>query len=109
MLSFSPSRIYLYQSSCDMRQSFNGLFSLVVQHFPGVDLPGSLFVFLNSRQNYLKALYWDEDGFVLWSKKLRQGCFRRLNNSEKQISRRELSMMLEGISPRRLNKRFSLK
>ena len=108
MLSFSPSRIYLYNSPADMRKSFNGLYQLVCLHFPEAELTGSLFVFMNKRQNFLKALYWDEDGFVLWSKKLRQGCFRRLNSSSKTISRRELTLLLEGINPRRLNKRFTL-
>ena len=108
MLSFSAARIYLYRPPADMRKSFHGLQNLVGQHFPEADFCGSLFVFLNKRQNFLKALYWDEDGFVIWSKKLRQGCFRKLSGESKTISRRDLTMLLEGIAPKRLNKRFSL-
>lgn len=107
MLSFSPARIYLYRNPADMRKSFTGLQCLVEEHFPDAQLSGSLFVFLNRRQNFLKALYWDEDGFVLWSKKLRSGCFRKLDGDSPTISRRELTMLLEGIAPKRLNKRFS--
>jgi transposase len=108
MLSFSPSYIYLYRSPADMRKSFNGLHNLVCEHFPDADFVGSLFVFMNRRQNFLKALYWDEDGFVLWAKKLRQGCFRKLDGDDQKITRRELMMLLEGIAPKRLNKRFTL-
>ena len=109
MLSYSPTQIYLCRDPTDMRKSFDGLNSLVCSHFPEAQLPGSLFVFLNKRQTYLKALYWDDDGFALWSKRLRQGCFRKLNSEQDCISRRELTMILEGIQPKRMNKRFSLK
>ena len=109
MLNLSSSKIYLYQEPADMRKSFKGLYSLVCANFPEAELSGSLFVFLNKRQNFVKALYWDGDGFALWAKRLRQGCFRRLENENPVITRREMLMLLEGISPKRLNKRFSLK
>jgi transposase len=108
MFSFSPSKIYLCREATDMRKSFSGLYNLVNRHFPDADLTGSIFVFLNKRQTFIKTLYWDEDGFALWSKKLRCGTFRKLDGDEKTISRRELTMVLEGIAPKRLNKRFSM-
>ena len=91
-----------------MRKSFDGLYSLVCRHFSEADLCGSLFVFMNRRQTQLKALYWDEDGFALWSKRLQKGCFRRLPGSSSMISRRELTLLIQGVTPKRLNKRFCL-
>lgn len=108
MLSFNPIRIYLHREATDMRKSFNGLSSLVSMNFPEADLDGTLFVFLNKRQTYVKCLYWDQDGYVIWSKQLRQGCFKKLDSEGVMISRRELLMLLEGIKPKRLNKRFSM-
>ena len=90
-----------------MRKSFDGLAALVANHFPEAELNGSLFVFMNRRQTQLKALYWDGDGHVIWAKRLRKGCFRKLDGDSPTIDRRELMMLLEGISPKRLNKRYS--
>ena len=108
MLNLSFSRIYLYRGVTDMRKSFDGLYSLVCTHFPEAELSGSLFVFMNRRQNHLKALYWDEDGFALWCKRLQKGCFRSLPGKSPTITRRELNMLLEGLVPKRMNKRFSI-
>jgi transposase len=108
MIHLPQSRIFLYRQAADMRKSFDGLASLVGQHFPEVELSGSLFVFMNRRQTQLKALYWDEDGYALWCKRLQKGCFRALPGDSDKISRRELMLLLEGVVPKRMNKRFSL-
>ena len=91
-----------------MRKSFDGLAGLVSKCFPEAGFEGSLFVFMNRRQTQLKALYWDGDGYAIWAKRLRKGCFRKLDGESASITRRELTMLLEGITPRRLNKRFKL-
>ena len=109
MLNLPLGRIYFYHGHADMRKSYDGLYKLVVEHFPSVDLSGSLFVFINKRKTQVKALYWDEDGFALWSKRLRQGCFKKPTHANPQLSRRELNLLLEGVEPKRMNKRFSLK
>ena len=108
MLNVGQARIYLYRGATDMRKSFDGLHSLVCSHFPEAELSGSLFVFMNRRQTHLKALYWDEDGFALWCKRLQKGCFRALPGESPIISRRELNMLLEGLVPKRMNKRFTM-
>lgn len=91
-----------------MRKSFDGLHSLVGQHFPEANISGSLFVFLNRKHTHLKALYWDEDGFALWCKRLQKGCFSTLPGESPRITRRELNILLEGLAPKRMNKRFKL-
>ena len=108
MIHLAQTRIFLYRKPADMRKSFDGLTSLVGQHFPDVELTGSLFVFMNRRQTHLKALYWDEDGYALWCKRLQKGCFRALPGESCEISRRELMLLLEGVVPKRMNKRFAL-
>ena len=108
MLSVGSQPIYLYSGPVDMRKSFNGLSNLVEVAFPNQLLSGSLFVFVNRRRNLLKVLYWHEDGLALWYKRLESGTFKVSKTGDLQLTRREFSMLLEGVEPRRMNNRFSL-
>lgn len=108
MLSIGAQSIYLYQGPVDMRKSFEGLSRLVQSAFPGQLLTGSLFVFVNRRRTLLKVLSWHEDGLTIWYKRLEQGTFRVTANGQTNLSRREFFMLLEGVSPKRLHRRFRL-
>lgn len=108
MLSIGSQPIFLYGGPTDMRRSFDGLSAMVQSSFPGQLLTGSLFVFVNRRRNMIKVLYWHEDGLALWAKRLEKGTFRVSWDGAAELSRREFSMLLEGIVPRRMNSRFSL-
>jgi len=101
-------RIFLYRGASDLRRGFDGLSGMVRTHF-GVDLfSGSLFVFVNRRRTYLKLLYWDRDGFAIWAKRLERGTFGlpRGEAGTPELSARELFMLLEGIVPLRLHRRY---
>ena len=91
-----------------MRKSFEGLSALVEAAFPGKLLTGALFLFLNRRRNLIKVLNWEGDGFAIWSKRLEQGTFPDCFHDCGQLSRQQFVMLLEGIVPKRLNRRFSL-
>ena len=101
-------RIFLYDQHIDMRKSFEGLSRLIEASHPGNLLTGALFLFLNRRRNLIKILHWDGDGFVIWYKRLEQGTFSGCFAGQDELSRQQFTMLLEGIVPRRLNKRFSL-
>lgn len=77
MLTLSPSiRIYLCMRPTDMRRGFDRL-AEEARSFVGEDpLSGHLFVFRNRRENRLKVLYWDRNGYVVWYKRLESGRFR---------------------------------
>ena len=68
MLNVTASRIYLCATPTDMRKSFDTLALLVREHLKGDPLSGSWYVFRGKRGNRLKILYWDHDGYALWSK-----------------------------------------
>ena len=108
MLSLGSQPIFLYGGPADMRRSFDGLSAMVESSFPGQLLTGSLFVFVNKRKTMMKVLYWHEDGLALWGKRLEKGTFRVSWDGRAELSRREFTMLLEGIVPRRMNSRFSL-
>ena len=61
---------------------------------------GSLFLFCGYRRNRLKALYWEDDGFVLLYKVGENGRFRWSNNEYevKNLTREEFTWLMLGLS-----------
>lgn len=102
------ARIFLYREPADMRKSFDGLSGLVRAHMQADVFSGSLFVFVNRRRKLVKILYWDRDGFALWSKRLEKGTFRipQPGTDHAELNTAELSMLLEGITPLRVSRRY---
>ena len=96
----SPSRVFLYQRATDMRKGFDGLSGIIRGELKDDPMNGTLFVFLNKPRNMVKALYWDRDGFALWSKRLERGRFAPQQGDGGVIGRVELSLLLEGVSVR---------
>lgn len=101
-------RIFLYRAPCDMRKSFDGLCGLIRCELDADPLSGSLFVFINRRRNMIKSLYWDRDGFAIWFKRLEKGRFNLpdIANSDGRIDRLQLTLLLEGVVPKKVSKRY---
>ncbi|MBD3251926.1 IS66 family insertion sequence element accessory protein TnpB [Candidatus Uhrbacteria bacterium] len=110
MLNFpSAVRIYLCKRPADMRRSFDGLALMVRDLIKQNPLSGHLFIFRNKRGHMLKLLYWDQDGYVIWYKRLEKGVFAwPQTNEEGLLDRREFAMMLEGIVPQKHTKKKRL-
>lgn len=103
----AQTRLFLYQHPISMRKSFEGLSAAVEQSFPGEILSGALFIFLNKRKDHIKVLFWDGDGFAIYFKRLEQGTYLWKGKTE-AIDRKTFLMLLEGVVPKRIQKRFSL-
>lgn len=109
MIAIHPgARLFLYGNAVDMRKSFEGLSALVESAFPGELLQG-WFIFLNRSRDRTKILYWDEDGFVIWYKRLEKGSFLRSVEGSRTLNRRDFFLLLEGVTPKKMQKRFSVK
>ena len=101
-----PVRILLCTKAADMRRSFDGLAALVQEYLKADPLSGHLFVFRNRRGDRVKLLYWDEDGYAIWYKRLEEGAFAfpvqderrpRVGEHGVQIRAADLAMLLDGV------------
>ena len=95
----SHVRIWLCTQAADMRKSYNGLSALVKNTLQENPLSGQIFVFVNRRQNQMKALYFDRSGYCIWSKKLEQGQFvvRGAPGGKRQLNWTQFKLLLDGI------------
>ncbi|HHX61148.1 MAG TPA: IS66 family insertion sequence element accessory protein TnpB, partial [Epulopiscium sp.] len=84
----------------DFRKAIDGLVAIVSTHFKLDPFSPSVFLFCNRKKDKLKALIWDDNGFVLVYKRLEQGKFQwpKTASEARLISRRELRWLLEGLS-----------
>lgn len=91
--------VHVRNGATDMRRSFNGLALLVQEHFEVEQLAAHLFVFFNRKADTVKLLYWDRNGYCLWSKRLERGVFRlpRVLDTHYSLTLQELNLLLEGI------------
>ena len=102
------ARIYLYKGVIDMRKGFEGLQAMLEESVSNDLATGSYFVFINRRRDRMKVLYWDGDGLVIWYKRLEKGTFSWKEIDKSQLNRRDFFMLLEGITPRRLQSRYKI-
>jgi transposase len=102
------AKILLCQVPIDLRKGFEGLSSLVESLFDHDLTSGAYFVFLNRQRNRIKVLYWDNDGLAIWNKRLEKGSFPKRKDKKIILERREFFMLLEGITPHKIQKRFRI-
>ena len=102
------TRIWFAVEATDMRCGFDRLAERV-RAVTGQDpLSGHLFLFRSRRGDRIKILHWDQDGFVLWYKRLEVGVFKlpRVSEGARSLELRasELAMVLDGIDVSKLKR-----
>ena len=87
-----------------MRCGFDRLAELAASVTGQDPLGGHLFLFRSRGGDRLKALYWDQDGYALWYKRLEEGTFKlpKVEAGAESVELRasELAMLLDGIDLR---------
>jgi len=89
-----------------MRASYDTLFARAKGILNQDPLSGHLFLFINSKRNSIKCLFYDGTGLVILAKRMEQGMFSRINpmyQGELVLTAAEFALYFEGAN---LEKRF---
>lgn len=92
--------IRLVTGFTDMRKSVNGLTAIIRDDFKMDPYANELYLFCGRNADRLKALYFDQTGFVLLYKVLDRGRFQWPRNASevRTRTRQEYRWLLEGLS-----------
>lgn len=92
-------KVHIALGSTDMRKSIDGLSILASEELKQDLFSGHLFAFCNRKQNIVKILYWDKNGFCLWHKRLEKDCFKWPESKKDvlTVGRQELSWLIDGL------------
>lgn len=102
----SDVKIYLALGATDMRKSINGL-SIIASEQMELDIfSGHLFVFCNRSRTIMKILYWDQNGFCVWQKRLEKDRFKWPGTRKEvmNIGKNELSWLVAGLNIQQAHK-----
>jgi transposase len=101
MIAFGANtRVYLAAGATDMRKAVNGLMVLVQDVLEADPFSSHLFVFCNRLRDKIKILYWHNNGFWLFYRRLEKQRFWWPVDNEQvsvEITARELSWLMEGL------------
>lgn len=100
---------YLYREPTDMRKSFRGLSGLIRGQLRRDPISGEVFIFVNRRRDTVKMLRFDENGFIIYHKRLEKGTFQLpefdpLKNTC-TMNWTELVMMVQGVAAKKVYQR----
>jgi transposase len=98
LLSFN-SPIWFYPQPIDFRRQLDGLIILVADHLKMDPTSGQLFLFRSKKNNKIKMLWWDRNGFWLFYKRLEKGRFQfpLIVDQSLQLTRDQLGWLLSGL------------
>lgn len=95
------THIYLCTGYTDLRKGIEGLVAIVSGTY-GLDPtePGSVFLFCGRRTDRMKALLYEEDGWVLCYKRFLKGQLQwpRNEHEARNLSSQQYRWLMEGLS-----------
>jgi transposase len=103
------TKIWIAAGVTDMRRGFDGLSAQVQTVLQQQPFSGHVFLFRGRRGDIVKLLWWDGDGLCLFAKRLERGRFiwPKAESGTVLLSRAQLSMLLEGIGWRRVERTWA--
>lgn len=89
-------RVYIYSEAVSMCCHFRGLSKIVKEEMGKEPSSGDLFVFMNSKNTYMKVLFWSHDGLCIFSKVLPYGEFE-FKGGVKQMNISEMNHLIDYV------------
>jgi len=102
------TRIWIVAGVTDLRRGFTGLSAMVQTKLEKDPFAGHVFVFRGRRGHLIKLLWWDGQGLCLFAKRLERGKFlwSKAESGVVGLTRAQLSMLLEGIDWRHVERTY---
>jgi transposase len=100
------THIWIVAGVTDMRRGFTGLSAIVQTALHENPFSGHVFIFRGRRGDLVKLLWYDNGGLCLFAKRLERGRFLwpKAESGTVMLTRAQLSMLLEGIEWRRIER-----
>lgn len=98
---FKCESIYLYRDPVDMRKGADGLAALVCVEMNLEPCTAAVFVFINRGRNKLKILFWENNGFWVFYKRLikQRFCWPDWFEGESlTLSEESIDLLLQGFN-----------
>ena len=94
------NKIYLVIGFTDLRRGIDGLASIVANQYNLNPFNDALYIFCGRRSNRIKILAWEDNGFLLLSKRLEQGNYKWPRKGEGiiELSPQQYRWLLEGLT-----------
>ena len=96
---FRPGKIFLASGYTDLRRGIDGLAGMIQEQFQLDAFDDALFLFCGRRNDRIKGLYWDSNGFLLLYKRLESGRFRwpRTEQEARCITHQQYEWLCQGF------------
>lgn len=107
LIPFENKKIFFAAKPVDFRQGIDGLSTLINNEQNTHIYDGSIYVFHNANKDKIKCLFWDDNGFVVYYKRLDK-CkfkFQAMMNSMETITQNDLKIILSGFEPRTIEQK----
>ena len=93
-------KVYIAVGYSDLRRGIDGFVSIIQNTFHENPQSGSLFLFCGRRADRIKALFWDQDGYILLYKRLENGSYQwpRTTDELKELTQQQFRWLMEGLS-----------
>ena len=94
-------QVFLHRQPVDFRKSIDGLAAIVETGMQLSPFSKQLYVFINKRRNRIKILFWEDNGFCLYYKRLEQKQFhwpKSLEDETVLLSGQQLNWLLDGFN-----------
>ena len=96
-------RLWVCQRPVSMRYGIRGLTQMVWSWKGHSPASGDVYVFFSKDRRTMKALKWDGDGFLMYTKRLSQGRFREVlktgDDGVRRLQWDDFYMLMRGLTP----------